>query len=432
MMLTPNERLKKAMNSETVDRPPCICPGGMMNMVTAELIEEVGVPFPEAHSDAGMMASLASAVYEKGCFENYGVPFCMTIEAEDMGAKVDMGSNIYEPHVIEYPLESVNDWAGLTSINFESGRARVVLDALEILKAKGNDVPIIGNLTGPMSIASSLMEPVVFYKQLRKNNKEAHEMVGFVTDQLIKFAKKQIEAGATIIAISDPSGTGEILGPKLFEEFVVKYINKILAEIKLEHPEVGTIVHICGRMTNVYPEVNKITSDVLSFDSMVSMKDARKNLKDRQLMGNVSTYTIEFGDPDKVARLTKSCVNMGSNIISPACGLGMKSPLKNIQSILQALSRGMLVMSKIAIKNRNIIINHHGASSGDLMEVLSENEIFIDNACNGKGSCGKCKIRVVEGQLPEISETERRLLKKDEIESGVRLACLVTPEEDCH
>ena len=341
MVLTPNERLKKAMNSEMVDRPPVICPGGMMNMVTAELIEEVGAPFPEAHSDAGMMASLATAVYEKDCFENYGVPFCMTVEAEEMGAKVDMGSNIFEPRVTVYPIESVTDWEKLTSINFDSGRAKVVLDALEILKAKGNDVPIIGNLTGPISIASSLMEPVAFYKELRKNNKEAHEMVGFVTDELIKFAKKQVQAGATIIAISDPSGTGEILGPKLFEEFVVKYINKILDAVKAENPEVGTIVHICGRMTNVYPEVDKITCDVLSFDSMVSMRDARRNLKDRRLMGNVSTYTIEFGDPEKVAKLTKSCVNMGSNIISPACGLGMKSPLKNIQSILQALSEDM-------------------------------------------------------------------------------------------
>ncbi|MBB6444385.1 uroporphyrinogen decarboxylase family protein [Bacillus benzoevorans] len=340
MLLKPIERLKKAMNNEVVDRPPCICPGGMMNMVTAELLEEVGVPFPEAHMDAGMMASLASAVYETGCFENYGVPFCMTIEAEDMGAKVNMGSNIYEPHVIEYPLQSVKDWAKLSDVNFESGRAKVVLDAISLLKTKGNDVPIIGNITGPISTASSLIEPVIFYKELRRSNREAHEMVAFVADQLIKFAKKQIEAGAAIIAISDPSGTGEILGPKLFEEFVVKYINKILTAIKAENPEVGTIVHICGRMTNVYPEVNKIISDVLSFDSMVSMRDARENLKDRQLMGNVSTYTIEFGEPEKVAKLTQACVRGGSNIISPACGLGMKSPLKNIRAMLQSLSEG--------------------------------------------------------------------------------------------
>lgn len=38
-----------------------------------------------------------------------------------------------------------------------------------------------------------------------------------VADEIIRFARAQIDAGADIIAISDPSGTGEILGPKLFE-----------------------------------------------------------------------------------------------------------------------------------------------------------------------------------------------------------------------
>lgn len=337
-MLSPKERLTKVFNKENVDRLPCICPGGMMNMVTTELIEEVGIRFPEAHMDAKMMADLAAAVFAKGCFENYGVPFCMTIEAEDMGAKVDMGTNIYEPHVVEYVINSVKEWEKLSEINSQQGRAKVVIDAIKLLKSKGNDVPIIGNLTGPISTASSIMEPVVFYKELRKNNAKAHEFMEFVTNQLILFAKEQIEAGADIIAISDPSGTGEILGPKLFEEFAVKYLNQIIDSIQKENK--ATIVHICGQMKNVYPEVNEIKSDILSFDSIVSMKDARKNLGDRLLMGNVSTYTIEFGEPKKIADLTEKCVIDGANIISPACGLGMKSPLKNVRSMLQALTKG--------------------------------------------------------------------------------------------
>lgn len=337
-MLSPKERLNKVFSREKVDRPPCICPGGMMNMVTTELIEEGDIRFPEAHMDAEMMADLATAVYEKGCFENYGVPFCMTIEAEDMGAKVDMGTNIYEPHVVEYVINSVKEWENLSGMNSQQGRAKIVIDAIKLLKSKGNGVPIIGNLTGPISTASSLMEPVVFYKELRKNNTKAHEFMNFVTEQLILFAKKQIEAGADIIAISDPSGTGEILGPKLFEEFAAKYINKMIDSIQKENK--ATIVHICGQMKNVYSEVNEIKSDVLSFDSIVSMKDARKNLGDRLLMGNVSTYTIEFGEPKKIAELTEKCVKDGANIISPACGLGMKSPLKNVKSMLEALIKG--------------------------------------------------------------------------------------------
>lgn len=334
-MISPRERLNKVFNREQVDRLPCICPGGMMNMVTTEVIEELGIDFSKAHSNPKIMADLATAVYEKGCFENYGVPFCMTIEAEEFGASVNMGTNIYEPHVVEYAIASVKEWTKLPKINFQEGRGKVVLDAIKILKEKNNNVPIIGNLTGPISTASSVMEPVVFYKELRKNNEEAHKYLNYVTDQLILFAKQQIEAGADIIAISDPSGTGEILGPKFFDEFAVKYLNKLVESIQEEN--IKTIVHICGQMKSVYKEVNKIKSDVLSFDSIVSISEARKNLGDRLLMGNVSTYAIEFGEPKKVSELTQKCVKDGVNIISPACGLGMKSPIKNVKAMLEAL-----------------------------------------------------------------------------------------------
>ena len=191
-MLTPKERLKNIFEGEPVDRPACICPGGMMNMITTDLMDEVKVYLPEAHNDARQMAELAKAVYEKGCFENYGVPFCMTVEAEEMGAGVDMGTKIYEPHVIEYVMESVSDYEKLVPVDVTKGRAKVVTDAIRILKEETSEVPIVGNLTGPISTASSLMEPVIFYKELRKKNKEAHAYMEFVTDQLIAFGKAQI------------------------------------------------------------------------------------------------------------------------------------------------------------------------------------------------------------------------------------------------
>lgn len=339
-MLTPKERLKTIMEGKPADRPACICPGGMMNMVTSDLMEEVKVYLPDAHTDAREMALLAKAVYEKGCFENYGVPFCMTVEAEELGAEVDLGSCVYEPHVIRYAMESVSEYKKLSPVNPDAGRARVVLDAIRILKAQTSDVPIVGNLTGPVSTASSVMEPVVFYKELRKKNQEAHAYMNFITEQLTAFGRAQIEAGADVIAISDPSGTGEILGPKYFEEFAVTYINRLLDALQKE--KIGTIVHICGQMSPVYREVDKIHSDVLSFDSVVPMKEAREQLKSRVLMGNISTYALEFGDQDKVKTLTRGCVKNGSDIISPACGLGMRSPLANIQAILACLKEGKM------------------------------------------------------------------------------------------
>lgn len=66
----------------------------------------------------------------------------------------------------------------------------------------------------------------------------------------------------------------------------------------------------------------------------------------------------------------------------------------------------------------------------NLLQLLLENDIFVDNPCNGNGSCGKCKVRVLEGNLPPLSQGERKLLKEDKINADIRLSCLVVPEED--
>lgn len=337
-MLTTKERLINVLTGKEFDRPPCICPGGMMNMVTEDLINIRDVNFSEAHHQPKIMAELAELVYKEGCFENYGVPFCMTIEAEALGAEVAFGSNVVEPHVTSYKMNSVTEWQSLPEVDHSKGRSAVVLQAIKLLKEKKTSVPIVGNITGPISTASSVMEPVDFYKELRKKNKDAHAYMDMVTNTLVDFALLQIESGADIIAISDPSGTGEILGPKLFEEFAVPYLNRII-EAAAEKG-VPTIVHICGQMKNVYKQVDQIRSHALSFDAMVNMKDARNNLPNRCIMGNLSTYTLEFGTPDKIKGLTRECLKQGVDIVAPACGLGMKSPLENIQSVLKTVKEG--------------------------------------------------------------------------------------------
>lgn len=333
-MLTPKERLHFVLKGNKVDRPPCICPGGMMNMIIEDVMDITGVKWPEAHSDARMMADLAEGVYGNGGFENFGVPFCMTIEAEAMGAGVYMGTKINEPRVIEYPIKSVAEWKELKNIDVNEGRAKVVLDAIKILKKKDLDVPIIANLTGPVSTASSLMEPMEYYKELRKKPKESHEFMEFVTENLIAFGKAQLQAGADVLTISDPSGTGEILGPKMFREFAVPYLNKIIDELK-EFAGGGTIIHICGRLKSIYKELNELHSDAVSFDSITSAVQVCEKVSGKAIMGNVSTLALETNTPEGLKNIAKNCMDSGVNILSPACGIGPRTKLENIQSIVE-------------------------------------------------------------------------------------------------
>ena len=125
--MTEKERLFRVLHGEQTDRPPCICPGGMMNMITADVMDRCGAGWPEAHTQAAQMADLALANYENGCFENVGVPFCMTTEAEAMGAEITLGTRFYEPHVTGYVIHSVEEWETLKEIQPDSGRIPVVL-----------------------------------------------------------------------------------------------------------------------------------------------------------------------------------------------------------------------------------------------------------------------------------------------------------------
>lgn len=333
-MLTPKERLGLALKGGKIDRPPCICPGGMMNMVVEELMDLTGCKWPEAHSNPILMANLAAGVYESGAFENCGVPFCMTIEAEAMGAEVSLGTKINEPRVTEYIIDSVCDWKKLKRINVNEGRSKVVIDAIKILKEKNKDIPVIANLTGPVSLASSLMEPTIYYKELVKKSKEAHEFMDFVTENLIDFGKAQLEAGADVLAISDPSGTGELLGPKMFREFAVPCLNKIINSLK-DYAKTGTIIHICGRLKSIYDELNLLQSDAISFDSITSVKQVCDNVKNKTIMGNVSTFTLENSLPEDIKALASNCIKSGVTILSPACGIGPKTSLKNIRAMVE-------------------------------------------------------------------------------------------------
>ena len=337
MSLTPLDRLEDAAHGVQVDRPPCICPGGMMNMVVEGAMEASGSFWPGAHTDPEKMAALARALEQEGGFENYGVPFCMTVEAEAMGAKVDMGSATVEPHVVDSPLSSARELDKLRPMDLTAGRPAVVLRAISLLKAGGGDIPVVGNITGPMSVAGTLVDMSALLRELRKQPEACHRLLDFITDQLVAYARAQRAAGADVLCISEPSGTGEILGARHFEAYSLPCLNRVLdaADFPVK------IVHICGRLHSIYPLLDQLHCDAFSFDAIVNPQEIRPHLGKKAVMGNVNTHALGTMPPEKVADLTRTAMKNGVDIVSPACGLPLTTPLANIQAMVQAVQEGV-------------------------------------------------------------------------------------------
>ena len=331
MEMTKKARLLAVAKGETVDRPPCICPGGMMNMIFVDAMDACGCYWPEAHNDAEQMAKLAMALGERQGFENFGVPFCMTVEAEALGAVVNMGDKLTEPHVVDSPLASVAEYERIADYDFASGRLKVVLDAIKIMHEQSGDYPVIGNLTGPFSLAGTLIDMTTLLKEFRKKPDQAKALMQRLAALQAQFGQKMVEAGADVICLSEPSGTGEILGPRWFREYSVQYINQVMDGL----PDVCKIVHICGDLASVYEELKDLHCDVFSFDSIVSVRAIKPYLPGKAVMGNVNTHALGTAPPERVATLTKAAVKQGVDILAPACGLPTTTPLDNVRTMVQ-------------------------------------------------------------------------------------------------
>lgn len=57
------------------------------------------------------------------------------------------------------------------------------------------------------------------------------------------------------------------------------------------------------------------------------------------------------------------------------------------------------------------------------LEALLEAGIGIKSVCGGKGTCGKCRIIVLDAADTAVSGQEKKVLSPEEISKGVRLAC---------
>ena len=69
------------------------------------------------------------------------------------------------------------------------------------------------------------------------------------------------------------------------------------------------------------------------------------------------------------------------------------------------------------------------AAGGTLLGTLSANRIFIPSACGGKGTCGVCTVKVLDGggaMLP----TETSHINRGEAREGIRLSCQVKVKQD--
>ena len=325
-------RLLAALEGKPVDKVP-VCSVTQTGIV--ELMDEVGAPWPEAHTNPELLAKLAIANYELSGLEAVRVPYCLTVLVEAMGCEINMGTKNRQPSVIGHPYPKSLEGAAIPEDLLQRGRIPAVLEAIKIVREKvGPDVPIIGGMEGPITVASDLVSVKSFMKWSIKKIDLFEQALDIATEATIMYANAMVEAGADIISVADPVASPDLMSPASFKQYLQARLQKFSSSVNSV-----TILHICGNVNPILNDMADCGFEGLSVEEKVgSPKKAKEVIGDRaRFVGNISSpFTLLPGPVDKIKAEAKQALEEGVDVLAPGCGIAPMTPLENIKAMVAA------------------------------------------------------------------------------------------------
>ncbi|MDM7920465.1 MAG: methylcobamide:CoM methyltransferase MtaA, partial [Methanosarcina sp.] len=330
--MTLKERLLNALEGKKVDKVP-VCSVTQTGIV--ELMDEVGAAWPEAHSDSEKMAKLAIANYELSGLEAVRVPYCLTVLAEAMGCEVNMGTKNRQPSVTAHPYPKDLEGMEMPENLLDKGRIQAVLGAIKIIREKvGSEVPVIGGMEGPVTLASDLASVKSFMKWSLKKPELLEQVLDFATEATISYANSMVDAGADIIAIADPVASPDLMSPDSFKTMLQSRLQKFSSSVNSV-----TVLHVCGNVNPILDYMADCGFEGLSVEEKIgSAKKAKEILGGRaRLVGNISSpFTLLPGPVDKIKAEAKQAIADGVDVLAPGCGIAPMTPVSHIKAMVEA------------------------------------------------------------------------------------------------
>ncbi|MEX1191018.1 MAG: uroporphyrinogen decarboxylase [Brumimicrobium sp.] len=210
----------------------------------------------------------------------------------------------------EKTINNESDLAKHAQTDFDiEDRLGYVTEAIEITtkELKGR-VPLIGFAGAPWTIFCYMVEgsgSKTFSKSrklLYTNPTLAHELLNRITDVTIRYLKAQIKAGAHIVQVFD-SWAG-ILGTEQYQEFGLKYINKIVNEIK----DVPVTIFAKGAYGSL-PTIATMNCKTIGLDWNMDMENVREIVgENKTLQGNLDPCAL-YASHEEIEKMTKKMLN---------------------------------------------------------------------------------------------------------------------------
>lgn len=339
--MSSRERFMAAIQNKPVDRLPVI---SVCQHATYEQMDQLNSHWPEAMFDAEKMAALAGGAYTILGWDAVRLPFCQTHEAEALGATLKDGGKTGLPSVNVHPYK-IGDEIDFPEDFLSRGRIPQLLEGIKKLKdTMGDKVIIMGGIIGGFSIAASLIGITEILKEAFKKPKSIVPYIEIGEKAGTLLGKAMIDAGADVICIEDMMASLDMISPKIYRDLVAPYEKK-----QVEALNVPTIIHICGKLDKIMPDIAATGCSAISVEPVVDIAGTLMKFKEvgitTPLVGAIDPVNTLFsGEVEKVKAETKEAIAKGFAMISPGCAVPPGTPTANLKAIIETVNEAEAIV----------------------------------------------------------------------------------------
>ena len=202
------------------------------SIVCKELMDKVGVYFPEGHTEPEKMFELALAGHTILGLDVVMPLFSVCHEAAAMGCNVGWGNVDMMPESGKPIFNDSNDIRIPDDLLQRPGCA-VPLKAISLLRKRlGDDAAVCGKVFGGWTQAYHYFGVEKFLMMTIDDPGKVHKILDKLNAVTVAFANAQIEAGADCLLLADHA-TSDLCSPKAYEDFLLARHKQLAEQIKV-------------------------------------------------------------------------------------------------------------------------------------------------------------------------------------------------------
>ena len=252
----------------------------------------------------------------------------IVIQAEAMGATINLSATAMPS--IAAPAKSID-----TPTPFNHPRMKANGRVTRLLKTRFPQKQMSTIVYGPFTVAGQLVGEQTLLKNVVHDPQGIRSILEKTLKTAMDYANYLLTAGADILWISDPLAA--LLSPKDFWTFA----GDPLAAVFSRFSSIPSIIHICGDISAVLPQVIQTGVSAISFDQCMDLLVVEDEVPDHiTIIGNVDpSETIEQGRLDQIEAAVIDLANLmggkSNYVMSSGCALPPLTPIENIQVFTQ-------------------------------------------------------------------------------------------------